>query len=59
VTAAKTTAERQAALKARRVAAGLVSLKNVWVAPDDVSEMRSHAALLARRRQRQAQKAKE
>ena len=48
--AAKTNAERQADLKARRVAAGLVSLKNVWVHPDDVAAMREHAAKLARRR---------
>ena len=47
---AKTNAERQADLKARRTAAGLVSLKNVWVHPDDVLAMREHAAKLARRR---------
>ena len=40
---AKTSAERQAALTARRKAAGLVSLKNVWVHPDDVAAMREHA----------------
>ena len=47
---AKTNAQRQAGLKARRTAAGLVSLKNVWVHPDDVADMREHAANLARRR---------
>lgn len=53
---AQTPAQRQAALKARRVAAGLVSLKNVWVHPDDVAEMRKCAAKLARRRERSAKK---
>lgn len=52
-----TNAERQADLKARRTAAGLVSLKNVWVHPDDVHEMREHAAKLARRRERLAKRA--
>lgn len=47
---AKTNAERQSALKARKKAAGLVSLKNVWVHPDDVQAMRDHASLLERRR---------
>jgi len=48
--AAKTNAERQANLKARRTAAGLVALRNVWVHPDDVPAMREHAAKLARKR---------
>ena len=48
--AAKTNAERQADLKARRTAAGLVALRNVWVHPDDVPAMREHAAKLARKR---------
>lgn len=43
-----------AGLKARRTAAGLVSLKNVWAHPDDVLEMRDHAAKLARRREKLA-----
>ena len=54
---AKTNAERQSALVARRKAAGLVSLKNVWVHPDDVPEMREHAAKLARRRELAAKRA--
>lgn len=38
---AKTTAERQAALRARRAAAGLVELRGVWVRQDtDVAELR-------------------
>ena len=53
---AKTNAERQADLKARRLAAGLVSLKNVWVHPDDVPDMREHAAKLARRREKLAKR---
>lgn len=51
---AKTNAERQADLKARRTAAGLVSLKNVWVHPDDVLAMREHAAKLAKKRMKLA-----
>ena len=49
---AKTNSERQAGLKARRIAAGLVRLKNVWVHPDDVPAMREHAAKLACKRAR-------
>ena len=49
---AKTAAERQKAMVVRRQAAGLVSLKSLWVHPDDVAEMREHAAKLARRRAR-------
>lgn len=49
---AKTNAQRQANLKARRVAAGLVALRNVWVHPDDVNAMREHAAKLQRKRAR-------
>lgn len=56
MTTAKTSAERQRAMTARRTAAGLVSLKNVWVHPDDVAAMREHAAKLARRRERQGVK---
>lgn len=54
---AKTNAQRQAELKARRVAAGLVALRNVWVHPDDVEAMREHAAKLARKRERAERKA--
>jgi hypothetical protein len=57
MSAAKTSAKRQAELKARRTAAGLVALRNVWVHPDDVPEMREHAAKLARRRERLAKRA--
>ena len=46
---AKTGAERQADLKARRIAQGLVAMNHVWVHPDDVPKMREHAAKLARR----------
>jgi hypothetical protein len=53
---AKTNAQRQADLKARRLAAGLVSLRNVWVHPDDVAAMREHAGKLARRRTRLAKR---
>ena len=49
---AKTNAQRQAELKARRVAAGLVPVTNLWAHPDDVQPIREHAAKLARRRER-------
>lgn len=49
---AKTAAERQAALKARRQAAGLVPVTNLWAHPDDVQPIREHAAKLAKRRER-------
>lgn len=48
--AAKTNAERQADLKARRIAAGLVPVTNLWAHADDVQPIRDHAAKLARRR---------
>ena len=53
---AATTAQRQAALKARRVAAGLVPVTNLWVHPDDVQPIRDLAAKLARKRARLAEK---
>ena len=53
---AKTNAQRQADLKARLLAAGLVALRNVWVHPDDVEAMREHAAKLARKRERNAKR---
>jgi hypothetical protein len=49
---AATTAERQAALKARRIAAGLVPI-HLWAHAADVQAIRDHAAKLARRRERQ------
>jgi hypothetical protein len=49
---AKTGAQRQADLKARRIAAGLVPVTNLWTHPDDVSALREAAAKLARRRAR-------
>ena len=49
---AKTSAQRQAELKERRVAAGLTQVSNLWVHPDDVAEIREHAAKLAKRRER-------
>ncbi len=49
---AKTPAQRQAALKARRQAAGLVPVTNLWVHPDDVTPIRECAEKLAKRRAR-------
>lgn len=54
---AKTNAERQADLKARRQAAGLVPVTNLWAHPDDVQAIREAAAKLARKREREARKA--
>ena len=51
---AKTNAERQAGLKSRRVAAGLVQVTNLWAHADDVLPIREHAAKLARRREKLA-----
>ncbi len=43
---AKTPAQRQAELKARRQAAGLVPITNLWAHPDDVQVIRDEAARL-------------
>ena len=51
---AKSSAQRQADLKARRQAAGLVPVTNLWVHPDDVQAIREAAAKLARKRKREA-----
>lgn len=55
MTAAKTPAQRQAELKARRIAAGLVRVC-VWLHPDDAAALREHAAKLAKRRERSARR---
>ena len=47
---AKTPAQRQAELKARRVAAGLTQVTNLWAHPEDHAEIRKAAAKAARRR---------
>ena len=44
---AKTSAERQAALKLRRTAAGLVKVSNLWCKPQDVQTLRAVAKLSA------------
>ena len=51
---AKTNAQRQAELKERRKAAGMVPITNLWAHPDDVQEIREAAAKLARRREKAA-----
>ena len=53
---AKTTAQRQAELKTRRIAAGLAPVSNLWVHPDDVAAIRAHAEKLAKRRERAARR---
>ena len=52
MSAAKTNAQRQADLKAKRQAAGLVPVTNLWAHADDVQPIRDHAMKLARRRAR-------
>ncbi len=54
---AKTNAQRQAELKERRKAAGMVPVTNLWAHPDDVQAIRDAAAKLARKRERDAKKA--
>jgi hypothetical protein len=49
--AAKTAAQRQADLKARRLRDGLVHWKR-WVHPDDVPALTEYAEKLARKRAR-------
>jgi hypothetical protein len=56
VSPAKTDAQRQADLKARRLRDGLVQWKR-WVHPDDVPALAEYADKLARRRERAAKKA--
>jgi hypothetical protein len=53
---AKTNAQRQADLKARRQAAGLVPVTQLWCHPDDVQPIRDYAAKLARKRERDARR---
>lgn len=43
---AQTTAQRQAAYKARKRAQGLVQAAQVWVHPEDVARVREYAASL-------------
>jgi hypothetical protein len=54
---AATTAQRQAALKARRKAAGLVPVTNLWCHPDDVQPIRDFADKMARKRTRALKRA--
>lgn len=58
MTAAKTVAERQEALKQRRRAAGLKEYRNLWGHPDDEEATRAYVARLLRKRQREAGKGK-
>ena len=51
---AKTTAERQEALRQARRAAGLKEIRNLWCHPDDEPPIRELAAKLQRKRDRQA-----
>jgi hypothetical protein len=49
---AKTTAERQAALRQARREAGLKEVRNLWCHPDDEAALREFASKLQRKRDR-------
>jgi hypothetical protein len=49
---AKTTAERQRALRQARADAGLVEVRGVWLHPDDHEAIKTLAAKLQRKRER-------
>jgi hypothetical protein len=49
--AAKTTAERVTAVRARRAASGLVRLE-LWVHPDDREPIKAHASRVRRKREK-------
>lgn len=51
--AAKTTAERQAAYRARKTAAEQTEVRGVFAHPDDHAAIKEHAEKLARKRERQ------
>lgn len=55
MSAAKTTAERVAALRAAREAKGLKRLE-LYAHPDDHAAIKEHAAELARKREREAKR---
>jgi hypothetical protein len=47
---AKTSAERQATLKARRIASGLRLVTNLWARPEDHAAIKAYAAKLQSKR---------
>jgi hypothetical protein len=49
---AKTTAERQRALRQARADAGLMEVRGVWLHPDDHEAIKAYAAKLQRKRER-------
>lgn len=53
----KTTAQRQADLRAARQRAGLREVRNLWAHPDDHATIRAKAAQLAQQRESAAAKA--
>lgn len=57
MSAAKTNAERQADLKARRIASGLAPVTTMWLHPDDAKAVKDYAAKLQRKRARKAVRA--
>jgi hypothetical protein len=50
--AAKTPTQRSAAYKARKEAAGLKRVPNLWAHPEDVPAIRAYVAKLNKRRER-------
>ena len=53
---AKTSAERQQALRLRRTDAGLKQIRNLWCHPDDEAAIREHADKRARKRAKPARR---
>jgi hypothetical protein len=51
---AKTTAERQQAMRDARRDAGLKEVRNLWCHPDDEAAIREFAAKIQRKRERAA-----
>ena len=55
--AAKTTAERQAAFRARKAVQLLPEVRGIFAHPDDQAEVKDAAAKIARRRHRAVKRA--
>jgi hypothetical protein len=53
---AKTTAERQRALRQSRTDAGLMEVRGVWLHPEDHDAIKALAAKLQRKREREAKR---
>lgn len=56
---AKTTADRQKALRERRERMGLAEIRGIWLRPEDFPALRVAAAKLRRKRERAIDRARE